>query len=162
VQAKAGKADGRGQRRRIDPGLAVVEESGIVLQGARRAVGDFEQLDGLAVIEAGMKELDLEGQAEVASQRVVAPEPDVPVLVIGEVGQHRRKLGGRRLERTRGKLTDPVAQPLDTEWRGLGRQRGTRSTRARPSREPSAHRRSGGRCKRPAATERSGAKGHAA
>src|SRR4030095_12650788 len=70
---------------------------------------------GAIVIEAGMEELHLERQLLILPQRPLGTEADVAPLVIGDLGQPRRDLATRVLERFLGELLGAAGDVLETE-----------------------------------------------
>ena len=121
VQAPAGEAEIVRQGR-VEPGRAVVEQAGIVLDRPRLAIVDDEDPHRGLVVEAEVEELDPERQVGVGPERVVGAEAQRLVLVPGQLGQLLRPLVARRLERLRRELARLRLEPLPVER--LGRAEG--------------------------------------
>jgi hypothetical protein len=64
--------------------LPVVEALGVERHRAGDAALDDVHLDAPVVVQAGVEELDLEGQPALAPEGVVRPEPDVAPAVVGD------------------------------------------------------------------------------
>ena len=117
MQAPAGEAQIVGQGR-VEPGRAVVEQAGVVLDRPRLAIVHDEDAHGGPVVEAQMEELDAKGQVGVGPERVVGTEAQRLVLVPGQLGQLLRPLvaGGR--ERLAGEVARMGLEEVPVERLG--------------------------------------------
>ena len=74
--------------------------------------------------EPGVKELELERQLLVAPPSPVGIEPDLAMLVVGEIAEELRHLAGPGVVRLRGKLLRAEAQRFKIEGSFVRAQHG--------------------------------------